>query len=196
MTSERTKLPALASLPVAKSTVTSTSSYLNRMTPGVYITEGVIKPPEHVNDLTEQTKKKCEMAGLDLIDDIVSDMGVIKDSKGADITDKVRGQLQKSWSDTLDFTLNNQRANRVTHTRPCNEPAKNSLELITRLSDSRDTMSAIMTRNGIQLDSWSEARKTLHTEVISRYDGMVASLIHTVWGNQFAAAPAAGASPA
>lgn len=78
MTSERTKLPALASLPVAKSTVTSTSSYLNRMTPGVYITEGVIKPPEHVNDLTEQTKKKCEMAGLDLIDDIVSDMVLSK----------------------------------------------------------------------------------------------------------------------
>lgn len=158
----------------------------NEPQPKPVISERVITSPEHGVRLTDRVISDCEIAGMDLIDAIVQAIMPIKDSKGEDITEKARGKLQDAWSATLKHTLAHQRSNMRKHQGPEGRQAENSLELIARLRDSRDTMSGMMARQGIQSDSWSEARKTLHAEVMNRYDGMIAALIHQVWGHRVA----------
>lgn len=165
-------------------------------TPAMQVThERSIVPPKHSVALTDRTKSDCELVGLDLIDDIVQQLSPIKDSKGADISDKARTQLQQAWCETFAYALNHQRANARTHARPEMRAAGDSLELIARLRDSKDTMSAMMGRKGIQRDSWSAARNTLHTEVLNRYDGIIDQLVHTVWGHHAAPVRDSGRSP-
>lgn len=165
-------------------------------TPAMQVThERSIVPPKHSVALTDRTKTDCEMAGLDLIDGIVEALRPIKDSKGGEITDKARTQLQQAWTDTFHYALNHQRSNVQLRQGPGIREAKDSLELIARLRDSKDTMSAMMGRKGIQRDSWSAARNTLHTEVLQRYDGMIDNLVRTLWGHQAAPERDSGRSP-
>ncbi len=189
MSNEPTKPPVATPAPAAA----TASHYLNRKTPGVYITDGAIASPTQGVALTERVISDCEMGGFDLIDSLVDDIvgaqGAIKDSKGADITEKVRGQLGRAWSEAFKYTFNNQRSNIRTRQAPELCVAADSDELIARLRDSKDTMSGMMSRQGIQLDSWSPARKTLHTEVMNRYSGMIEQLIQHVWKNRVAPAP-------
>jgi len=138
--------------------------------------------------VSEQVLARCSIAAADYLDVVLQQhLPQVKDSQGADVTERTHARAHAALSKTIDHLATHARAQprSVSHPAgrpPENRPAQDVVELIGRLRDGQDTFGAMLAREGLQGDSWSASRRQAHSVLRDAYPHVIAQTVHALYG--------------